>query len=186
MKAVRTRIIVLHSGGVDSSACLAYYAAKRREVASLFVNYGQLARIHEQRAVSWYARLLAIRTKTVTVSGGRYGVGEILGRNALLASLALREASEGPVIIAMGIHSGTRYADCTPRFAELTQEMYDLYSGGRVRFEAPFLLWSKGEVLEYAMKLKIPIHRLRSCERSLPKPCGRCASCHDREALHAG
>ena len=104
----------------------------------------------------------------------------IPGRNAFLLSAALLERPESATAIALGIHSGTDYADCSPEFVKSMQAVYDLYCDGQVVIACPFIDWTKAEVLSYAESMGVPLALTYSCENGSNPPCGRCRSCQDR------
>jgi 7-cyano-7-deazaguanine synthase len=79
-------------------------------------------------------------------------------------------------VIGIGIHAGTEYPDCSPAFVDAMQRLLDVYSGGEVQLDAPFLSWSKPEIWEYARRLGVPLDATYSCEFG-PRPCGQCLSC---------
>ena len=51
--------------------------------------------------------------------------GLIQGRNAFLLLAGLLEAPPTVTALALGVHSGTEYADCTPRFIGSMQSVFD-------------------------------------------------------------
>ncbi len=110
--------------------------------------------------------------------------GEITGRNMMLitAALSLRPSAQG---IGLAIHAGTGYRDCSPEFIELAQAVLDFHRHGECRLIAPFVAWSKADVLALARELDVPIERTHSCEAA-NVACGLCRSCRDREVLLAG
>ena len=59
------------------------------------------------------------------------------------------------------------------------------YSGGEVTLSAPFLAYTKQEVIEIAGdKGVLHYHLTYSCERQNSFPCGKCPSCQDRKAFY--
>jgi 7-cyano-7-deazaguanine synthase len=86
--------------------------------------------------------------------------------------------------IALGIHDGSGYRDCTPAFVELMQRVLDFHSDGQCQLLAPFLTWSKHDVAALAVKLRVPVALTHSCETA-DVPCGTCRSCRDREVASA-
>ena len=69
----------------------------------------------------------------------RKAEGLICGRNAFLLLGALMELRPTVGILALGIHAGTNYADCSPEFISGMQQIFNLYTCGRVQAGAPFL-----------------------------------------------
>jgi 7-cyano-7-deazaguanine synthase len=152
-------------------------------VEALFIDYGQLGRDPEERAVTALAAKYNTPLSKVYVRGRSMGDGEIPGRNMLMAQLALIELAGAPGRVLMGIHAGTGYRDCSPEFAELVQRSYDFHSDGRVQFAAPFAERAKAEIIAFARDLDVPLKLTYSCERGTEPPCGECVSCRDRQGL---
>ena len=177
--------LVLLSGGIDSACCAHWYASAGYTVTGLFIDHGQHARIYEGRAAADLARALSIDLRMLSIEGLAPRVGNIKGRNAALLLLALMHSSFECGVVAIGVHAGTAYEDCSPVFVDEMQRVFDLYSYGRIRVGAPFLHWSKHEILSYARSASIPLDKTRSCERETSQPCGQCLSCRDLEALRA-
>ena len=184
-KVGRLQCLVLTSGGMDSTACLAYYKSRRQAVRGLFVDYGQPAARMEARAAAAVCRKLAVPLGKVRVSDLSIPVGGIRGRNALLLIAALMKLENEAGLVALGIHGGTAYADCTPGFVAQMQGIYDAYCAGQVRIDAPFARWTKRDVYDFAVKRRVPLALTYSCLRGGKNACGKCESCRDVEALHA-
>lgn len=179
------REIILLSGGIDSACLLAERRAKGAKPEALFVSYGQPAAAAEEAASRALAADLDADWSKVEVGGIVPDVGEITGRNALLAHLALTWLGRGTAaLIYLGIHAGTPYRDCSPPFVAETQRSLDFQSGGAVRIVAPFVNWSKGLIVARALELGVPLDLTHSCERS-ETPCNQCPSCIDRSELLA-
>ena len=87
-------------------------------------------------------------------------------------------------IIALGIHKGTPYYDCTEKFVKDINRILEGYTDGRVIFEAPFIKWNKKMVYDYCIDNHIPIHLTYSCELGDENHCGKCRSCLDRSSLN--
>jgi len=182
----RLPCLVLTSGGVDSAACLSYYLHRRHSVRALFVDYLQPARVMEAKAASAICRTFDVRLESSQVTGPRIQTGAIHGRNGLLLHLALMAVTFDAGLVCLGVHAGTRYPDCSPLFLERVQALYDLYSAGRVRIDAPFVNWSKRDVYDFAVQQGVPVHLTYSCLAGTEPPCGVCESCRDVESLCVG
>src|SRR4051812_14778359 len=110
-------VLVLLSGGVDSAATVAFYVAFGRRPAGLFVDYEQPARHEEERAAAAVAAHFGIELSVARWSGpATKGVGLIRGRNLFLLAAALLERPSSVSVLALGLHAGTEYADCSPLF----------------------------------------------------------------------
>ncbi len=151
----------------------------------MFVNYGQLAAVHEAKAARALAHHLAVPLAEVAVAGLEAGVGEIPGRNALFVHVALALAAGRPGVIVLGIHADTGYRDCSSAFVRTMQESLDFHSDGALRLHAPLLDLNKKQVFDMAVARGIPLHLTRSCEGATETPCGNCRSCRDMELLGA-
>lgn len=152
------KVSVLLSGGIDSTACIEYYLSHGYNASALFVEYGQPQVELERNAANAVADHYSIILKHVAVSGCLIPEGYIPARNALLLSLALMNLENKPGLVAIGIHAGTTYSDCSPEFRDSMQHIFDLYEQGQVRIDAPFLHWSKSEIWDYAQLHNVPLH----------------------------
>lgn len=185
--AVTGGTLVLLSGGIDSCATLALYRRRAMSLSALFVDYGQSASAHELRAAEKVARHYEVQLSTIRCSGFRkFDAGYIRGRNALLLQIALAAAPFEVGQIAIGLHDGTSYADCTAAFVGEMQRAFDIYGHGKIRVVAPFIDQEKRAIVAFCRDAGAPIEVTYSCERGTDPPCGTCLSCLDRVALNAG
>jgi len=186
-QVTQSRTIVLLSGGLDSTAVLAMLSDHRPRLEALFVDYGQPAAPAERVASRSVASKFGVSWQEVSALPGPVAAqGEVPGRNLLLLALAntwAQSSGGGALRLALGIHAGTSYADCSPAFVRAAQALLDLGTGGSVRVVAPFLFWSKSTLAAWAMEKGVPIHLTFSCERGPKVPCGTCLSCRDRAAV---
>lgn len=172
---------VLLSGGIDSAVVASVLLEDGRPVSAIFVDYGQPSARAERRASRAVAEHLALRWREVVLSGFLVPTsGEIPGRNDLLISVA--KAAEPECDIAIGVHAGTGYADCSPAHHVAWQGVMDSQHAGRRRVLAPLVELSKGDVLGLARELSLPVAITHSCETG-EDACGSCRSCLDREVL---
>lgn len=178
---------VLTSGGIDSTACVAFYTENVSEVHGIYVDYGQPANHHEEVAAEAIADFYRIPLHVVRCAGLRDDIpGLTRGRNLLLLTTGLMAFPEASGVIALGIHSGTSYADCGADFVSHGQDLFDLYTQGAIQIGAPFVEWTKADIWAFCKLKDVPLHLTYSCELGLPQPCGRCRSCKDLESLRAG
>ena len=182
---VEAETLVLLSGGIDSTACIHFYSQTDRPVEALFINYGQAARISEEKAAIRVAEHYGIHLNTISLAGGYPKAdGFIPARNLLLISIALMEKQLSISAIALGIHAGTNYPDCSEGFISDAQAITRFCQPELVTILAPFVTWDKNLIINYCKEEKVPIQLTYSCESS-DEPCGICLSCKDREFLHA-
>ena len=179
------RTVVLASGGLDSSTLLALAKHQHLDPLALHVDYGQPSAVAEHAAVTRITDELDISLFKVSYRGSEIPDGEIRGRNAFLLHTALLEFSSASGVVLIGIHSGSGYADCSSDFIDLMQRSFDLYTGGSISVAAPFVCWTKDQIVTVAHNLRVPTDCTYSCETG-NIPCGKCLSCVDRKALQIG
>jgi 7-cyano-7-deazaguanine synthase len=174
-------VTVLFSGGVDSTSCIRFFSDRDYDVRALFVDYGQAATAAEAQAVETLKALLNVPVTVINTSSDlSFGTGELVGRNAFLifAAIFLGGCKEG--LLAIGVHAGTPYYDCSPTFIDRVNVLVEECTNGRLSVVAPFVRWSKDEVYSFFSTLKLPLSHTYSCEAGSVPPCGQCASCKDR------
>ncbi|MBA3703528.1 MAG: 7-cyano-7-deazaguanine synthase, partial [Rubrobacteraceae bacterium] len=104
------------------------------------------------------------RSGALRVKRQAKSAGLILGRNAFLVTAALMEKPASVSVIATGIHSGTGYADCSPEFATKIQAVLNIYEEAHVQLAAPFLDWTKADIIKYCSMKEVPVALTYSCE----------------------
>ena len=176
--------LVSLSGGIDSSACTCYYQKLGYIVSGIFIDYGQAGAKFEKQSAKkiaeyYHITLFEYRYKT----NETYLEGEIPGRNAFLLLSAVLSNPNYKGLLAIGIHSGTSYYDCSPSFLEDIRKIITNYTTGNIFVDAPFLKWTKVEIYHFCKENGVPISLTYSCENGLKPPCGHCKSCLDRRLL---
>ena len=111
-------------------------------------------------------------------------------RNGLfLASAASIALSYGCEVIFYGAHSddaaGNAYPDCSDAFNQAMNQAIFLGSGEQLRIEAPFVQWTKADVVKRGLELHVPYELTWSCYEGGETPCGVCGTCRDRAAAFA-
>lgn len=195
------RILVLHSGGMDSTTCLFKAHSEGNEVFSLGIDYGQRLSVEmafaaehckklniprEVISVSWRKpeRSIPLNRDIETMSAS-ISPAFLPGRNVLLLSLAAAHASG---IGAEEVHIGLNciefsgYPDCTTEFLDTYREMTHVANPDGPVIVAPLLKLSKKEIARLAKTLGIGEHDTWSCYRpqisdGSISPCGRCDAC---------
>jgi len=109
-------------------------------------------------------------------------------RNTIFLSLAL---GFGEVIDADAIYIGANmidnpgYPDTTPRYIKTYQELINVaikktLKGGKIEIKAPLIRMSKKEIIQEAVRLKVPLELTWSCYQGKEEPCGECDACRLR------
>ena len=106
-------VLVLSSGGIDSTACLSYYLSNGYSPYALWVDYGQVSKVPELKAVKAVTAHFSVPLKFIKVQGFQVILtksgDEFRGRNLLLASIGVCSFPFSHGLIAMGVHTGTNY-----------------------------------------------------------------------------
>lgn len=174
---------VLLSGGVDSAVVLALLTAGRHEASAAWIDYGQPAAAAEREASKAIAAIYgAVWTELSVIGLAPPASGEFPGRNDMLVSLAA--AATPGRLIAIGVHAGTNYVDCSPSWLAEWQGLLTVQHHGAVRLLAPLADLTKSQVYILASHLDVPIALTHSCEASA-LACDSCSSCADRRMLDA-
>jgi len=179
-----TDATVLMSGGIDSAVCAHLLLNQGHRLRGVFIDFGQAAAPLESEAAIKQAEFLDIQISRIQVSSSKnFGAGELVGRNAFLLVSATFLASVHSGLIAIGIHHGTSYYDCSPQFLARMKQVVQEHTNGRLNVVAPLLNWRKHEIYGYFQQSGLPIETTYSCESGTIPPCGTCASCCDRRLL---
>lgn len=175
---------VLFSGGIDSTSTALFLKSAGFAVRGLFVDFGQASRHMERNSIDRLKDLIGITVDEIQISSSSsHGTGELRGRNALLIFSAVLLGNCAPGGIAIGVHAGTPYYDCSSEFTEKIDELVRECSGGKLFVLAPFVRWSKDDVYSYFLSQNISLDATYSCEAGIKPRCGQCASCLDRKRL---
>ncbi len=106
-------------------------------------------------------------------------------RNGLfLSSAASMALSLGCSVLFYGAHhddwAGNAYPDCSLEFVEAMNRAIAQGSGGELHMEAPFVTWSKADIVKRGLGLGVPYELTWSCYEGGDYPCGKCGTCIDR------
>ena len=197
--------VVLFSGGLDSSTCLAIAKEDGFAPHALAVRYGQRHE-HELRAAERVAQAVGAPLKMVTLDlraiggsaltaelavpkdapiGGGIPVTYVPARNTVLLALALAYAE---TLDAQDLYLGVNaidysgYPDCRPAFVEAFEKLANVATAaaveGRARYRvhAPLIALTKAQIIRRGVQLGVPYALTHSCYD--PDPQGRaCGRC---------
>lgn len=107
-------------------------------------------------------------------------------RNGLfLASAASVALSQGCTVVYYGSHAddsaGNAYPDCSEEFNGYMGKAIYEGSGHQLVIEAPFISWTKSQIVKKGIELGVPYNLTWSCYEGKEYPCGVCGTCIDRE-----
>ena len=203
--------VVLFSGGLDSSTCLALAREEGFTPYALGVRYGQ-RHWQELLAAQRVSAALGVSLRVVEVDlraiGGSALTADIpvpkdgpgLGipvtyvpaRNTILLALALGYAETlGAEDIFLGVNAVdySGYPDCRPEFVAAFEALANLATAaateGRAKYRvhAPLLKLSKADIIKRGTGLGVPYGLTLSCydPDAEGRACGRCDSCRLRK-----
>jgi len=195
------RVIVLHSGGLDSTTCILLAKERGHDVSSLGIDYNQRNRIELDFAAK-QCQEYDIPRKIITVSwdkphrdiplnrpldqiGRDVSPAFLPGRNAVFLVLACAEASglgADEVWIGVNTQDYSGYPDCRAEFVDAFRKMIELAIPGGAAIVAPLQDMSKPDIAKEAYRLGIRPGGTWSCYRPQEKdgtyaPCGECDAC---------
>ncbi|MEZ5491767.1 MAG: 7-cyano-7-deazaguanine synthase QueC [Gammaproteobacteria bacterium] len=204
------RAVVLLSGGVDSSTCLAIAREQGYRCTALSFDYGQRA-ISELAAASRVAAALGVEEhRVIRLDIGALGgsaltdqslavpeqesagipITYVPARNTIFLSygLALAEVSAANTLfIGVNALDYSGYPDCRPEFIQAFQAMANLATraaieGESLVIETPLIAKSKAQILRLGTDLGLDYGLTVSCYQADPegRACGRCDSCRFR------
>ncbi|WP_235018384.1 7-cyano-7-deazaguanine synthase QueC [Thermomonospora echinospora] len=177
-----------------------YGQRHRVELSYLKRTAAKLGAWHVQLGVPDLGKLLAGSALTdpqVQVPSGHYTdvsmrATVVPNRNALLLDLAVGLAISAKAdAVAFGAHAGDQpiYPDCRPAFVDAYTRMAAVANEGflTVGFKvvAPFLTWTKADIVRVAAALGVPFGDTWSCYRGDTWHCGRCGTCAERKKAFA-
>lgn len=184
MENILKNVLILSSGGIDSTACIKYYLDLGFKIQTLFIDYGQKSRISEKESFEKISKFYNVDYDCLFFEiSESLPEGEIRGRNGFLIMAALLAKQNFHGLLSLGIHCGSPYFDCSKEFVKKMNDFVSQYSQGQVTIDAPFIDWNKWMIIDYCNDLKVPLHLTYSCENG-DHPCGKCLSCRDRIASH--
>ena len=197
-------IVVLCSGGIDSTTLLWWACRNYRPVYALGIIYGQkhvkeldaAINVAMQAGVQYRGINLsnlavvwdsALTTPGIEIPSGEY-TNETLaqtvvpGRNLMFLTVAAGFAvSKGVYKIGIAAHAGDHpvYPDCSECFmfdAQKTLRHYDY----RLTIARPFIGYSKTELVTYGIQVGAPYELTWSCYKGGDRPCLECSTCQER------
>jgi 7-cyano-7-deazaguanine synthase len=205
------KAIVLFSGGLDSTTCLAIAKNQGFDCYALSVDYGQ-KHVVELNAAKRLAEIFAAKHIVLQVPIGQLkgsaltdetiavpdyqGVSEIPvtyvpARNTIFLSVALGLAESlqaQDIFIGVSAVDYSGYPDCRPEYIAAFQTLANLATKkgveeGNIKIHSPLIHLSKAETIQLGLSLGVNYANTISCYKpnSSGHACGKCDSCYLRK-----
>ena len=203
-------VIILTSGGLDSSTVAGIAKSSGAKIFGLSFDYGQRhnKELEAAKRISkhfefedlkiikidlslWGGSSLTDLTKEIPIAGVDKNIipnTYVPGRNTIFIAIALSYAEAiNADLIGLGVNAldYSGYPDCRPDYIQQFQKLASL-SNKRGRENKPIKLWTpllnlnKEEIIEMAFVHNVPIEETWSCYTGGSEPCEKCDSCRIR------
>ncbi|MGX5200978.1 7-cyano-7-deazaguanine synthase QueC [Aliikangiella sp. IMCC44632] len=205
------KAIILFSGGLDSTTCLAIAQSQGYKCYALSFSYGQKHSSELEAAKRIIQQSNAVTHKIIDLNLGSFGgsalTDELIdvpteesdgipstyvpARNTVFLSVALAWAE---VLQADAIFAGVNavdysgYPDCRPEYIQAFQSMANLATkagieGHGVKIETPLIALTKVEIIQLGHQLGVDYAQTVSCYQADTngQACGQCDSCKIRQ-----
>ncbi len=212
---INQNVIIVASGGMDSTVAVAYAVSKGEKPALLHLNYGQLTEKRELKAFNDIADYYNIDKRLVVDIGYLKAIGGssltdpsfkveeggvqkehipstyVPFRNGNILSIAVSWAEvmkASKIYIGAVEEDSSGYPDCTAKFYDAFNNLLSvgLPAETVVRVETPLIHMSKQEIVKLGIELNVPFHLTWSCYQYGDAACGVCDSCRLRlKGFHA-
>lgn len=182
------KVVVLYSGGIDSTVCVEMAIRDGVLSVALHMQYGQANAEMEMVTTGAWCRArgldrpllsLPIRATELAAGVGAAGARYVPGRNlSMIAVAANVAAARGACEVWIGCNAddAANYPDCRPGFIAAASALTEATAG--VRVVAPLVTLTKAEVMGRARELGIDIGQTWSCyQPDRGRPCGTCDAC---------
>lgn len=182
-------VVVLFSGGVDSTVLATIAERSNRLAAAVFVDYGQPALSQERVAAQRWCglnrtRLIEARATiagtdaALAIGAGQPGPRVVPCRNLIFLSIAAGAAvtlGAREVWYGATLSDQADYPDCRPEFAAALSRVLELDG---VSVHAPLSGMRRQDVVSLGRALGVSFVNSWSCYEPIAgKPCGACNSC---------
>lgn len=200
------KVVVLCSGGMDSTTALYWARAHHEVMAALSFDYGAKHNAREIPFAREHATAFGLRHELVALdfidrlfvsdllkSGGDVPEGHyeavnmkrtvVPFRNAIFLSIGTGFAeSIGAEALIIAAHGGDHaiYPDCRESFMQAMEETIRLGTYAEVQLLRPFISLDKAGIAAEGTRLGLDFARTWSCYRGGAVHCGRCGTCVER------
>lgn len=175
--------IVMLSGGIDSSLCLAKAVKKSDEVLAVFFDYGQkhIKEYKSAKKISNYykVKLLKINLKNIIQTLSK---DYIPFRNTIFLSILLGIAEKHNYqLIHYGANNNDEqdFPDCRPNYVKILNDLIKTHTNN-IKIITPIINKTKTEIVKECLNLNVPINLTWTCYVGGKLPCKKCSSCRIR------
>jgi len=191
-QVMQRKAVVLYSGGLDSSTCMAIAKAEGFELFAISFSYGQrhkheltVARENakkmggaEHLVVEFDLRLMGGSALTAAIDVPKQGVGEgipvtyVPARNTIFLSFALGWAEvlgASDIFIGVNALDYSGYPDCRPEYISAYENMANLATkagvegASKFKIHAPLINLSKADIIRRGVELGVDYALTHSC-----------------------
>lgn len=197
---IKTKVILVFSGGLDSTTLLYWLLNNNYEVKCLTFDYGQKARKEIEYAKKTCDKLkieyeirdiqeiMSLLSSSSIVDKDKENMIDpsetvVPSRNTILLSLATAKAiTDNYAQVYYGAQKSDTidYPDCTPEFLSQMNELNKVNNYKYIPILAPFINYDKKKIVGIARELDVPLEDTWSCYNNSNVPCGTCFSCKSR------
>ena len=200
-----TEVLLLASGGLDSTTLAYWLCAKGHTIRPLFFDYGQHCVEKEWNTLQKVLYEKTLAPERISISGIFSGSKSRLivepdlwtepvkdeelyipYRTLLFFAASAARAQTIGISQVYSAFINSSYAkelDCSTEYLNGLDALAEQV--GAVRFQLPFRDYSKKQIAELAIELSVPVGQTFSCQVFSDIPCGACPNCVERiNALH--
>ena len=190
---IKMKVLVLLSGGMDSTTILGYAKTLHDEVEALTFDYGHKHRQeldNAQKVADYYHTKLTrfefdfakhFNKSTIIYAGDKYLSDDYMPfRNMIIFAVACGYAqAHGFEKIYYGANADDIFPDnLEPFLIQFNKSVEAMQT--KIKIEYPFMKLNKKGIVEKAIELNVPLRLTRSCYEAGDKSCGKCIACKKR------
>jgi 7-cyano-7-deazaguanine synthase len=200
------KCVIVLSGGMDSTLCMAIAKDMGYQLAALHLNYGQLTEKREEKAFLDICEFYKVEEKIIVDTSffKQIGGSGLTDKNVTIMDADLDNqtipntyvpfrngnilaiaASWAEIIGAEAIFIGavqqdsSGYPDCRKEFFDEFEKAINTGTKPEthIKIMTPIINFTKGDIVRRSKELGSPLHLTWSCYRNSDTACGTCDSC---------
>ena len=185
------KIVLLLSGGLDSSVLFRILSKQNIKILPLFIDYEQRNKVQELRSARYISKLHNCNLTRIKVGplfkdsllikGSSSQSAFLPHRNLLFLVLGAIYAFNNKCnAIAIALHAGSNYPDSCESFVQQATKCIEESIGKQVIIHAPFIDITKTDIAYLAYLTKLPVDKTYSCYLGGSIHCHECSACVQR------